>query len=81
MLTVYTTTSWQYFLDLELHTLSTWHNSQQVDGGHYEAEAEGYKWYLVKHKISENTSMPEKGGIHSIHQTYLKREITYILIF
>jgi len=25
---------------LELHTLSTWHNNQQVDEDHYEAEAE-----------------------------------------
>jgi hypothetical protein len=25
---------------LELRTLSTWHSNQQVDGGHYEAEAE-----------------------------------------
>jgi hypothetical protein len=24
---------------LELHTLSTWHSNQQVDGSHYEAEA------------------------------------------
>ena len=27
-------------INLELRTLSTWHNNQQVDGGHYEAEAE-----------------------------------------
>jgi hypothetical protein len=28
---------------LELRTLSTWHSNQQVDGGHYEAEAEAKK--------------------------------------
>jgi hypothetical protein len=39
-LTVYTAASWQYFINLELRTLSTWHSNQQVDGGHYEAEAE-----------------------------------------
>jgi len=36
-LTVYTAASWQYFINLELRTLSTWHSNQQVDGGHYEA--------------------------------------------
>jgi hypothetical protein len=40
LLTVYTAASWQYFINLELRTLSTWHSNQQVDGGHYEAEAE-----------------------------------------
>jgi len=40
VLTVYTTASWQYFINLELCTLLTWHNNQQVDGGYYEAEAE-----------------------------------------
>jgi hypothetical protein len=28
------------FYKFELRTLSTWHNNQQVDGGHYEAETE-----------------------------------------
>ena len=28
---------------LELHTVSTWHKNQQVDGGHYEEEAEDIK--------------------------------------
>ena len=37
---MYTTASWKYFINLELRTISRWHNNQQVDGGHYEAEEE-----------------------------------------
>jgi hypothetical protein len=32
---------------LELRTLLTWHNNQQVDGGHYEAEAEEVSVLLI----------------------------------
>jgi len=34
-------------INLELRTLSTWHTNQQVDGGHYEAEAEAERIYRM----------------------------------
>ena len=44
---VYTTATWQYFINLELHMLSTWHSNQQVDGGHYEAKADAFPFFKV----------------------------------
>jgi hypothetical protein len=34
-LTVYTAASWQYFINLELRTLSTWHSNQQISDGYF----------------------------------------------
>jgi hypothetical protein len=39
---------------LELCTLSAWHSNQQVDGGHYEAEATIFIRDMCKKKIQAN---------------------------